>query len=161
MTHPYLLDLFANSLRDIERFSDGLPDDRLAEQPGGFRNHPAWTLTHLCVASDFAMQVLFDRATTCPADWGPKASPGSRPVVDRAAYPPLATLLETLRRLHADFDAAMRAAPADLFERDAPDFVKKFSPKLGHLGTYMLATHENYHLAQLLQWKRAAGLAKD
>jgi hypothetical protein len=159
MNNEILLDLYANALRDIEDFAAGLPDDRLAEQPGGLRNHAAWTLTHLCVANDFAVQVLFDLPPLCPSEWGPIARPGSTPVADRAAYPPLAVLLDTLRRQHTIFADAVRKAPADLFDRPAPEYLLKFSPTLGHLASYMLAVHENYHLAQLAQWKRAAGLA--
>jgi hypothetical protein len=158
MNNEILLDLYAAALRDIEDFAKGLPDDRLAEQPGGLRNHPAWTLTHLCVANDFAVHVLFDLPPVCPPEWGPKARPGSTPAPNRAEYPPLTVLLDTLRRQHPIFTDAVRKAPADLFGRPTPEYLRKFSPTLGHLATYMLAVHENYHLAQLAQWKRAAGL---
>jgi hypothetical protein len=161
MTTDILLDLFANSLRDAEQICGDIPDARAAEQFPGLRNNPAWTLTHLCVANEFAMNVLFGRAATCPEDWGPKARPGSIPVGDRSAYAPVATLLETLRALHKEFDRAVRAADPSLWEREAPEYLRKFSPKLGHLALYMLATHEQYHLAQVQQWRRAAGLAKD
>jgi uncharacterized damage-inducible protein DinB len=157
MTHDVLLDLYAGSLRFTEGAMADVPDARLAEQPGGLRNHPAWTLTHMCVANDFCLEAV-GRKALCPPGWAKVAAPGTQPVADRAVYPPLTELLDTLRRQHAAVTEGVRAAPPGHFEQPAPEQVRKFAATLGHIVAYMLAAHEQYHLAQVLAWKRAAGL---
>lgn len=160
MNHDILLKLFADSLSAIEATLEGIPDSRLAEQPAGLRNHPAWTLTHLCVAHDLTLRCLAS-APICPADWRRLAGPGSLPSPDRSTYPPLADLLETLRRQHTLITQGLRDVSPTHLEQPAPEHLRAFAPTLGHIVLYMLASHENYHLGQLQSWKRAAKLATD
>lgn len=158
MTNEVLLKYYADSLAAIEKLLADVPDERLAEQPAGLRNHPAWTLTHLCVGNDFCLQSVA-REPICPKEWFPLAGPGTMPTPDRAAYPSKDVLLATLRRQHELVTEGVRAAPPGHFDQPAPERVRSFAATLGHIVAYMLASHENYHLGQLLAWKRVAGLA--
>jgi hypothetical protein len=159
MTTDIFLGIFAGSLDGLKKLMADVPDARLAEQPAGIRNHPAWTLTHLCAANDMALS-LMGEPTHGPKEWGEIAKPGSMPQADRAIYPPLATLMQTLEVQHKAFDAAVRAAPPEKFAEPTPEWLRNFAPTIGHVVAYMLTVHEHNHLGQLQAWKRAAGLAK-
>ncbi len=160
MTHGILLEMFADSGRFIDKALEGVPDDRLADQPGGFRNHPAWTIAHVCVANDLLLHLL-GRDTLCPPAWSELARPGTTPKADRSAYPRREELVDMLKRQHDAIDRAVRVAePAD-FEQTPPDAFRSFAPTVGHIVAYLLTAHENYHLAQLQAWKRVAGLGGD
>ena len=153
-----LLDLFADSLRFLREALADIPDARAAEQRAGAVNHPAWTMMHVCVANDFLLHLL-GHERLCPADWAALAAPGSTPRPDRAAYPPLAAMLDVLTRQHERIDAAVRAAGPEVFAADPPESIRAFAPTIGHMAAYMLVAHENYHLAQIAVWKRVVGLA--
>ncbi|QOV88937.1 DinB family protein [Humisphaera borealis] len=159
MNYEVLLKYYGDSLAAIEKLMADVPDERLAEQPAGLRNHPAWTLMHLCVGNDFCLQSVA-RAPVCPPDWGALAAPGSQPKPERSAYPSKDTLLQTLQKQHVLVAEGVRAAPPGHFDLPAPERVRSFAATLGHIVAYMLAAHENNHLGQLQAWKRVAGLGK-
>ena len=160
MTPDILLKIYSDSLGHIEKLIADVPDSRLAEMPAGLKNHAAWTLTHLCVGNDFALQCV-GQPGMCPPDWIKLAAPGSQPVPDRSAYPALTVVLETLRKQHAAVTQGVRSAPAGHFDTPSPENVRAFAATLGHLVSYFLASHEQNHLGQLQAWKRAAGLMGD
>lgn len=158
MTHPTMLALFADSLKWLKDAVADVDDARAAEQPAGAVNHPAWTLTHLCVAHDFTLQLLGGTAI-CPAGWAAIASPGSTPTTDRAMYPSISEALAMLDRQHAEIDRLVRAAKPAQFAAESPENIRSFAPTIGHVIAYMLLSHENYHLAQIAVWKRVAAAA--
>jgi len=145
-------------LKQITGFVPTIPDDRAAEMPAGIRNHPAWTLTHLCVASDFSLQATGE-ASKIPQEWFALTGPGSVPVLDRGVYPSLHEALATLTSLHEKVSAALAAKPMSFYDEPSPELLRAFLPTNGQLVTFMLCSHEPNHLGQLLAWRRAAGLA--
>ncbi|HEV7302084.1 MAG TPA: DinB family protein [Tepidisphaeraceae bacterium] len=155
-----VLDQFRDSLAWLEEVMANVPDDRAAEQPAGVRNHPAWTMTHLCVALDFTATMI-GLPSVCPPAWAAVAHPGSKPVTDRSVYPQLTEAMQVMRTLHESVTAVVRSADPSLFKQPSPERIRGFAPTIGHVLSYMLLAHENYHLAQLMIWKQAAGLAKD
>lgn len=157
MTQDVLLKYFADSLDAVQQLMAHVPDDRAAEQPAGIVNHPAWTLTHLCIANDFCLQCV-GREAICPPGWRTIAGTGTKPVADRSVYPSKDVLLTTLVRQHQGVNEAMRGLPASHFEQPSPERVRSFAPTLGHIVAYMLTCHEHNHLGQLQAWKRAANL---
>lgn len=159
MTPTLLLNQYDANLKDLVDVMKGIPDERAAEQPGGIKNHPAWTLTHVCVANDFAAKML-DRVGLTPKRWAEIAAPGTQPSPDRAVYPSLGELLTTLTRLHDAVSAGVREKPASFYDQPAPENIRHLAPTMGHILTYLLACHEQVHLGQLQAWKRAASLAK-
>jgi hypothetical protein len=159
MNNEILLKYFADTLASIEQLLADVPAERLAEQPAGLPNHPAWTLAHLCVGHGFALSML-GQPPLCPEAWQANTGPGSKPAADRAQYPDKAEALAVLRQQHAALTAAVRAAKPEAFDAPTPERVRPFAPTVGHVVAYMLACHENNHLGQLQAWKRAAGLVK-
>lgn len=154
------LGLFADSLKWLIESVQDIPDARMAEQPQGNVNHPAWTLSHLNLTAGFLLQLLDE---TCPefnpAD-GAKFGPGSKPVPDLSVHASKETLLRQLTQRHTQIDAAVRAKHATYFDRPTPENLRQFAPTVGKIAMYLLTAHENYHLGQLMQWRRAAGMAK-
>lgn len=154
------LGLFADSLKWLIESVQDIPDARMAEQPQGNVNHPAWTLSHLNLTAGFLLQLLDE---TCPefnpAD-GAKFGPGSKPVPDLSLHASKETLLRQLTQRHTLLDAAIRAKHATYFDRPSPENLRQFAPTLGRITIYLITAHENYHLGQLMQWHRAAGMVK-
>jgi hypothetical protein len=159
MKNPILLDLFNGSLHQIQGVTADIPDDRCCDQPGGVRNHVLWTLTHMCVANDFALQLLGQKSIA-PADWKGAAGNGTTPVPDASRYPTKSeamAMLEKQTRLIID---AVGSADDAKFDEPMPEAYRAFFPTIGHGITYFLTSHPQNHLGQLLAWKRAAGLGK-
>ncbi|MBU6411832.1 MAG: DinB family protein [Planctomycetes bacterium] len=156
----HALGIFADTLVWITDAVKDIPDARLAEQPQGNVNHPAWTLSHLNLTAGFLLQLLDE---TCPdfdpAD-GAKFGPGSKPVPDLSVHATKETLLRQLTQRHALLDAAIRAKHAAYFDRPSPENLRHFAPTLGRITMFLIASHESYHLGQLMQWRRAAGMTK-
>jgi hypothetical protein len=157
-TIDFILSIFAGTLHNITSAVADIPDERLAEQPSGVVNHPAWTLAHLGSAAGFIISLLDE-----PVDGDIMAEfkqfgPGSQPTPDRSAYASRADMLATLAARHARAEAAVRAKHTTHFDRPPPEFVRAFAPTIGRLVVYLLAAHESYHLGQLMQWRRAAGM---
>ncbi|MDX2147894.1 MAG: DinB family protein [Planctomycetota bacterium] len=152
-----VLGVYADTLKHIREFMESIPDERMAEQPGGVINHPAWTLGHLHSASGLLLTLL-DAAPPAPAEESRKFGPGSKPVADRSAYASKESLLASLMERHVQVEAAVRANHRSHFPKPPPEFLRAFAPTVGRISIYLLAAHEPYHLGQLMPWKRAAGL---
>lgn len=157
-TLDLLLSVFSDTLGYLKQAVSDIPDERFTEQPGACVNHPAWTLSHLCTTAVFMLQLLDEPTDADPADFK-RFGPGSVPTATRTDYDSKESLLSRLTSLHARVDAAVRAKHTAYFPRESPEFVRKFSPTVGRIVVYLLGAHESYHLGQLNQWRRAAGLA--
>jgi uncharacterized damage-inducible protein DinB len=154
------LGMFSDSLKQLGQAVADIPDARMAEQPQGNVNHPAWTLSHLNLTAGFLLQLLDESCPDFdPADL-PKFGPGSTPVADSAAHASKETLLKQLTQRHGLLDAAIRAKHATYFDRPSPENLRQFAPTIGVITMYLITAHENYHLGQLMQWRRGAGLVK-
>jgi len=160
-TNPMIdavLDLYAMTLDDVNKAVADIPDSRMTEQPSALVNHPAWTLSHLGVAAALICQLLDEPLTDAAPDELTRFGPGSKPVADSSQYSAKAALLATLRERHARAVAAVRAKHAEWFDRPPPEPFRKFAPTIGRIVVYLLAAHESYHLGQLRQWRRVAGI---
>lgn len=155
------LDFFHHHLTTLEKLLDGVPDERWAEQPGGIRNHPAWTVPHLCMGIEFGLAML-GKDGFCPEDWGPLTGGGSTPHTDRAAYPHASAAIEHYRKGHDLLTMAVKdASPEALAAENPIEPARAFFPTVGHGILYVTTMHDAHHQAQLIAWKRAAGLVKD
>lgn len=159
MKTQILLDMFNGSLHQIKGVTADIPDDRCCDQPGGVRNHVLWTLAHLCVANDFALQLLGKERLT-PPDWKGAAGNSTVPVTDPSRYPSKAESIAMLEKQTARITKAVAAAPESAFDEPMPEAYRAFFPTVAHGICYFLTEHPQNHLGQLLAWKRAAGLAR-
>ncbi len=153
-----LLQTFADHLGYLQAAVDSIPEPRMLEQPNGLINHPAWTLSHLNASLRFLLQLLDEpQADAQPHDFA-KYGPGSIPTSDPNDYASKSELLADLARLHTTTDMAVRAKYQEYFQRESPESIRQSAPTIGRIATYLLASHEAYHLGQLNQWRRAAGI---
>lgn len=155
-TIDFTLGIFALTLRQVGEMVADIPESRLAEQPGGLVNHPAWTLAHLCTAAGAILKLLDEPCADFTDAEARAFGPGSTPIADLGEYESRATLLARLADRHARAEKAVRAKHAEYFDRPTPESLQKFAPTVGRLVMYLLSAHESYHLGQLSQWKRAA-----
>ncbi|MEM7806988.1 MAG: DinB family protein [Planctomycetota bacterium] len=158
MQRDLIVDLFEGNRDWFAKALDGVPDERMAEQPPGVMNHPAWTLGHCANALDFARFCL-GRDGIVPREWREHVKPSSTPVADRSVYASKDELLGTYNRVHIDLAEAVRSADKSMFAHPLPERFRGMSPSIGHLATFMMTTHEAYHVGQLYVWRRAMGLA--
>ena len=158
MQIDHALHFFAGIQQQLEQTLADVPDERWAEQPAGIRNHPAWTVGHLCCGQNLLLTMLGEKPTS-PASWNETMDYGTTPVADRAAYPDSATLLEHYAKGHQAIASAVQNASPETFAAQTPmEALRDFFPTVGHVASYMLLVHEATHFGQLLPWKRAAGL---
>ncbi len=157
MNLDLLIQQFHASLGYIKNSVAAVPDPRAAEQKSGVVNHPAWTLTHLVSANNLLLQLLGE-SIVGSAEFDRIAGPGSMPVSDRSVYPPLPSLIQMLDEQHQTIDRSIRSKPSAFFDQASPEMLRGFAPTIGHIATFLLATHEYYHLAQIEIWRRVVGL---
>jgi hypothetical protein len=153
-----MLDVFGKHLAWLEETVADIPDSRFAEQPHGVRNHPAWTVSHLNSSIGFLLKLLKENDGASTDEEDKKYGNGSIPTTDRSQYLSKVELLRTLRQRHELVDAAVRSKHEEYFARETPESLREFAPTIGRIAVYLLAAHESYHLGQLMQWRRAAGM---
>lgn len=165
-TRDQILATYARTLADAKRLAGDVPDDRFAELPFTGAKHPAWVLSHLCVASGMAAAFLSNDATDhggmsgIDPEIAAKSGPGSAPEADRALYVSKDVLLSELERVHGLADERLRAIDDAALAAEFPlEDYRAFWPTTGDAAVYMLGYHEGYHLGQLSQWRTAAGFA--
>ena len=159
-TIELVLQLYKDTLKQVREACWDIPDERLAEQFAGAMNHPAWTLSHLWLSSEFVLKLLDVDPSPPDAAAMSRFGPGSTPVPDVNQYEKRDPLLSRLEALHLQVDNAVRDRHAAYFDKPSPEFLRQFSPTLGRIIIYLIAAHESYHLGQLMQWKKAAGIQK-
>ena len=158
-----ILNTYAMTLDTAKRLCDGLDCPRCAELPYADAKHPAWTLSHLSIASGMTASFLDPSASDGPIGGVPEAWMGVRaPGVDiseeRSKYAPLDALLAELERVHGVVAQRFEAASDEHLASPFPDEnYRAFWPTVGDGAFYMMAHHEGYHLGQMSQWRRAAG----
>ena len=153
-----VLSVYADSLIWIRQTVEDIPPELMTAQPGGMVNHPAWTLSHLSTTAAFLGGLLGENFGAVFPTEKPLYGNGSKPVADLGAYGSKEDLIVRLSDRHTWVEEAVRAKHASHFPRPTPEHLRAFAPTLGRLAVYVLTAHENYHLAQLVLWRRAAGL---
>ena len=85
--------------------------------------------------------------------------PGSECVSDRSIYAKKDELLSVLDRVHTDLASAFESVSDDVLASPFPvEEWRDFFPTLADAAVYVMTHHEGYHLGQITQWRRAAGL---
>ena len=128
---------FVGQCRYFLTVADGMLDDlgdehsHLEPVPGN--KTAGWLLGHLCITGDFARR-LCGRKAICPKEWRTTFRPGTSANAEMSP------------------DEASLSAP-NPFEAARPAFPtgREFVP-------YIMTGHLAYHLGQLGDWRRAAGL---
>lgn len=141
-----------------DRIVAGLDDDHLALalQPGS--KTAGWLIGHLAITGDSGRRMC-GAQPLCPREWRASFNPGSQPSTDRADYPAIDVMRETLHRVYSDLCVVAQAADSALlsvpnpYEPGRADF-----PSARDFVEYLMTGHLAYHLGQLSEWCAEAGL---
>ena len=153
-----LLHNYAFNLSYLKMLLDGIPPERICEQPGNIANHPAWILGHLVHAADFA-GMLLGLEPNAPKEWEPLFGRGVEPKDDRSAYPSIDELLAALESQHTRVTEAVQNADPEALKQPTPDEeFRALMPTVGDALVFLITNHEATHLGQLSTWRRAMGL---
>jgi hypothetical protein len=145
-------------LRWIEPMLAGLEDSHMAIEPFAGSKTAGWILGHLCVTGDFGRK-LCGRKASVPAEWRGPFRPGTEASRDPITYPHAADLCRTLREVYTDLCSAAAEVSETALAAENP-----FAPAREHFPTnrdfipWLMSGHFAYHIAQLGDWRRAAGL---
>ena len=141
-----------------EPMLDGLRDEHAHLEPVPGNKTAGWLLGHLCITGDFARR-LCGRKGICPVEWRTIFRPGTSPATDAANYPPMAELCRTFRDVYSDLcDAAVNPDEASLSAANPFEAARPAFPTGREFLPYLMTGHLSYHLGQLGDWRRAAGL---
>lgn len=143
-----------NLLSDIE-------ESRWFDAPGPGLGHVAWQVGHLAASQVVLVHTrCFDKNYTdhLSASFRDTFGRGSKPVADRAAYPPLADIRANFDRIHREsIDLITGMNPAELDRPTAGEPHPMFANKAGAIG--MASMHESFHAGQIALIRRLAGKA--
>ena len=146
-----LIDLYAESHRQIAEQAAGLTHEASLAPPPGGGNCLNWILGHIMVARSNVLALL-----GAPTIWTTRAQfapylPGSAPLAGRAGAQRLETILTDLDRAHDQLVAALRGTTAA-----ALDAITIDDRTLGaHLAFYQ--AHESFHAGQVALLRRLVG----
>ena len=161
MDRSNVLNVFNFQRGYLSLLVDDIPDARLAETPGGFRNHPAWQIGHLAFAADGVAEMLGGGPKQLDKAWSDKYGMGSTPVGDRAAYPTKSDLLATLDRARSRLARAWAGAPEEHLGKANPfPPLAAGLPTIRDAGVFFMLFHEGGHMGQLAAWRKQAGLGE-
>lgn len=155
--------IFADQCRYILWFADpmlvDLNDSHLTLEPVAGNKSAGWILGHLAVSGDFGRRIC-GRPPICPKEWRALFSPGTRASDDdRTAYPHMVGLIKEFKAVYADLPDAFLGADASVLSSPNPfEPAREGFPTVGEFLPWLVSGHLAYHIAQLGDWRRAAGL---
>ena len=153
-----LLHAYAFNLKYAHKLVEDVPDDRMADQPAGLSNHPAWVIGHLANTCNFAGSLL-GVENAGPSGWRDLLGNGSKPVADRSKYPEKAALLSALEAGHGRVaEVYEQAGEAALDAATPQEHFRAMFPTVGDALAFIMVAHEGIHLGQLSAWRRAMGM---
>jgi hypothetical protein len=155
--------IFADQSKYLSWFAEpmlaGLDDSHRALEPVPGNKTAGWILGHLAMTGDFGRRIC-GRTPICPKEWRTLFAPGTEGVnIPESSYPKMADLIAAFRAVYTDLPDAFASAEESALESQNP-----FEPARAHFPTvrefvpWLLTGHLGYHVAQLGDWRRAAGL---
>lgn len=146
------------NLRHARHLVSDLTPEQCVVQPGNLRNHVAWTIGHLALASE-VVALEFDAEPIFPEAWMPRFMPGAEIVGGVDAWPSMAELLSQLERSHERLAALIPTLSAEaLAAPTRMEMVQYKFAEVGRFATYVMTAHEGLHLGQIADVRRALGL---
>lgn len=140
------------------RHVEDIPSEKFCLQFPNIANHPLWHLGHLTMVRVHVAKAL-QQPAAIPEEFVAPFGRGSQVSPDPAKYPPLETVLAHFATAQDQAVRALTTAAAELL--DAPHGRPHFEPLFStrrEFFSFLLTTHDGYHLGQLAAWRRAAGL---
>jgi hypothetical protein len=139
---------------------EGLGDEHRALEPMPGTKTAGWLIGHLAFTGDYARR-LCRRSALCDEFWTRRFAPGTQPLHDPNAYPPMAELTGMFGTVYKDLIAAVAEAPRYVLDTENPYSVaRERFPTVRDFLFYLMTAHLAYHLGQLAAWRAAAGLPR-
>ena len=156
------IEAFVPQCRYLQTVADGMLGDLRDEhsylEPVPGNKTAGWLLGHLCITGDFARR-LCGRKPICPREWRTTFMPGTTATAEGTMYPPMVDLTSRFREVYSDLcDAAMSPDEAVLSAPNLFEAARAAFPTGREFVPYIMTGHLAYHLGQLGDWRRAAGL---
>jgi hypothetical protein len=137
---------------------EGLTDAHLNLEPQPGLKTAGWILGHLCISGDYALKVCGGNPRG-PREWRQIFSPGTQPALDSTTYPKMSELCETFRAIYSELCERYPKVDESTLTPPTPvDIAREAFPTLREFVPYLMTSHLSYHLAQLGDWRRAAGI---
>ncbi len=138
---------------------EAIPEEKMADQPAGLPNHPAWTIAHLSISGNYLLiPALGGKPLDLPG-WDQKYGYGSKPSNDRSLYPAKTELLHVYDEVHRIVADGIQNSFDNIVGVVTPDEgMRSYFPTLDKMVAYMTSIHEANHLGQLSDWRRAMGM---
>ncbi|QDT65889.1 DinB family protein [Calycomorphotria hydatis] len=141
----------------INRLMEDVDDREIDEQPMAGINTPRWILGHIAVTIDYTLITLGEPGRM-PEQWFVDFGPGSVPGKHSDNAPEKTELLEAINAGHEEVKKVVVSAPSEKFEEKRTEgfFVEQL-PTVGDMVTFLMTTHEAFHIGQLSAWRRMSG----
>ncbi len=142
----------------IQRLSADIEDQQLDWSPQPGVHSAAWILSHLAIATDYALMNLGQKPAL-PKEWHKRFGPGSNELSAGEGRPGKAELLEALAAGHARVKEAVKSVKSENLQGAHPVKVLDGTPikTVEHLIAHLMTTHAAIHVGQLSFWRRCAG----
>lgn len=141
-----------------KKLLEGIPADRVCEQPGSCVNHALWIAGHLACSDDWFLKEFGGAAEfALPEKWHTIFGSGSRPTSDASQYPPFAEVLKAMDERRAALLAWLGSLSREQVDTPTSENWQAYAPTIGDLG-HFAAWHEGYHGGQLATLRKAFGL---
>lgn len=142
----------------VQRLTADVDDAQLGWSPQPGVHSAAWILSHLAIATDYALMNLGQKAAL-PKEWHKRFGPGSAELAPGEARPSKAELLEALAAGHARVKEAVKTVRAEPLQGPHPVKVLDGTPikTVEQLIAHLMTTHAAIHAGQLSFWRRCAG----
>jgi len=144
-------------LSTAEPMLEGLRDEHATLEPTPGNKSAGWLLGHLCITGDFGRR-LCGRPPIAPKEWRDTFRPGTNSATV-VSYPPMDELSQKFREIYKDLcDAYTKVDHSTLDVPNPFEPARAGFPTATEMVPYLMTGHLGYHLGQLGDWRRAAGL---
>lgn len=156
-----LINGFKLNLAYTTRLVEDLPDDQMTAQPGGFANHPKFTIGHLVTATALTGKLL-GAPYDLPDGWDDlfrRKGPGdpTQPEPDSKKYPHKDDLLKILDQQAVMVIDLIETITAERLGESYQWRLHHYMPTVGDVLFFQCHIHHAWHIGQLAEWRRLMG----
>lgn len=161
MTIDILISGFELNMAYTSELVKDVREEDMTACPGGFTNHPAFTIGHLVSANNLILKTL-GHPMQMPDGWDAlfrRKGPGdpTLPSQDKELYPRKEILMEELDRRAELIKAIIKSNSEIDLSRKFDWKLGNYMPTYGHFLFALLHHHHAWHIGQLAEWRRLMG----
>lgn len=161
MDRTTLLNGFRLNMDYTMQLVGDVDEAHMTEQPGGFTNHPAFTLGHLVTATALTAKAL-GQEYEVPEGWDDlflRKGPGDPTMPDDEAdrYPSKDELMTALREQYEKVVGLIATIDEAEFDKPYTWKLASYMPTVGQVVYFQCLLHHSWHIGQLAEWRRLMG----